>query len=113
MTLTKSQCICGRQCLKSFWLLKNGPELKSTPDYAQTSLFNTGTGIEGLARELFPGDEDGIFAMAEILVKSGDVWNMFEVKGIYQCKRQKRSERLFGLLLLGKWGPIVSLLSIH
>lgn len=123
MTLSKSQYIRGRQCHKSLWLLKNRPELRTLPDDEQESLFNTGTSIGELARELFPGgveivfdadnfngmiektkelvasdteiiyeatfSEDGIFAMADILVGNGDAWDMYEVKGSTRARDDK------------------------
>jgi len=115
MTLSKSQYIRGLQCHKSLWLYKNRPDLRTEPDQAQESLFNTGYEVGELAKQLFPGgveivfdsddfngmiektrelisngteviyeatfSEKGIFAMADILVKNGDGWDMYEVKG--------------------------------
>ncbi len=123
MHLSKSQYIRGRQCLKSLWLYKNRPELRTVSDDAQASLFNTGISIGELARDLFssgveitfnPDDfngmiektkelmdndtkviyeatfrEDGIFAMADILVRNGEAWDMYEVKGSTSARDDK------------------------
>ena len=49
MTLSKSQYIRGLQCHKSLWLYKNRPELRTAPDAAQESLFETGYQVGELA----------------------------------------------------------------
>ncbi len=56
MTLSKSQYIRGLQCHKSLWLYKNRPDLRTEPDQAQESLFNTGYEVGELAKQLFPGE---------------------------------------------------------
>ena len=120
MTLSKSQYIRGLQCHKSLWLYKNKPELRDTPNQAQESLFNTGSDVGDLAKQLFPNGveieldssnfdgmidktkeliqsgceviyeatfkENGIFAMADILVKNGDCWDIYEVKASTNVK---------------------------
>ena len=65
MTLSKSQYIRGLQCHKSLWLYKNRPELRSAPDYAQESLFNTGHSVGALAKELFP---DGVCMRGRVIM---------------------------------------------
>ncbi len=114
MTLSKSQYIRGLQCHKSLWLYKNRPELRTAPDAAQESLFETGYQVGELAKTLFSCGvevafdaddfngmiektkaliadgreviyeatfkENGIFAMADILVRNGNAWDMYEVK---------------------------------
>jgi len=120
MTLSKSQYIRGLQCHKSLWLYKNRPDLRTEPNKAQESLFNTGYEVGELAKQLFPCgieivfdsddfngmiektkeliantteviyeatfSENGIFAMADILVKNGDAWDMYEVKASTKVK---------------------------
>jgi hypothetical protein len=120
MFLSKTQYIRGLQCHKSLWLYKNKPELRDTPNQAQESLFNTGSDVGDLAKQLFPNGveieldssnfdgmidktkeliqsgceviyeatfkENGIFAMADILVKNGDCWDIYEVKASTNVK---------------------------
>ena len=120
MFLSKTQYIRGLQCHKSLWLYNNKPELRDTPNQAQESLFNTGSDVGDLAKQLFPNGveieldssnfdgmidktkeliqsgceviyeatfkENGIFAMADILVKNGDCWDIYEVKASTNVK---------------------------
>ena len=85
--LSKSQYIRGLQCHKSLWLYKNNPELRSQPDAATESLFNTGNTVGEYAKELFPGgvevefnsgDFDGMVKKTTELIEQG-------VKTIYEA----------------------------
>ena len=53
--LSKSQFTRGLQCLKSLWLFKNRPELRSEPDASLQARFDAGTEVGILAQGLFPG----------------------------------------------------------
>ena len=120
MLLSKSQYIRGLQCHKSLWLYKNKRELRTEPDAATESLFNTGNTVGEYAKQLFPGGveieftpddfdgmvkktaelieqgvktiyeatfkEKGIFAMADILHKTRNGWNVYEVKASTETK---------------------------
>lgn len=55
--LSKSQFIRGLQCHKSLWLYKHSPELRAEPDESTQAVFDSGTEVGLLARELFPGGE--------------------------------------------------------
>ena len=66
IALSKSQFIRGLQCHKSLWLYKNRPDLREKPTSSQQALFDQGTYVGELARELFPGGttikfEEGTF----------------------------------------------------
>jgi len=56
--LSKSQFIRGLQCHKSLWLYKNRRDLISEPDPARQALYDVGTEVGLLARQLFPGGEE-------------------------------------------------------
>ena len=56
--LSKSQFIRGLQCHKSLWLYKNRRDLISEPDTARQALYDVGTEVGLLARQLFPGGEE-------------------------------------------------------
>ncbi|MBI5874946.1 MAG: hypothetical protein HZB81_03725 [Deltaproteobacteria bacterium] len=53
--LSKSQFMRGLQCHKSLWLYKYKPELRAEPDESTQAVFDSGTEVGLLARELFPG----------------------------------------------------------
>jgi hypothetical protein len=53
--LSKSLFIKGLKCHKYLWLEKNRPELKDEISAAQEALFQSGTDVGTLARDLFPG----------------------------------------------------------
>lgn len=55
--LSKSQFIRGLQCHKSLWLYKHSPELRAEPDESTQAVFDSGTEVGLLGRELFPGGE--------------------------------------------------------
>ena len=116
MTLSKSQYIRGLQCPKSLWLYKNQPELLSKKDEAVLqSGINVGDFTKrlfpgGYEVEFNPQDFKGmiqktkellkevniiyeaafsknnIFVMADILVKNGDKWDIYEVKSSTSVK---------------------------
>ena len=116
MTLSKSQYIRGLQCPKSLWLYKNKPELLSKKDEAVLqSGINVGDFTKrlfpgGYEVEFNPQDFKGmiqktkellkevniiyeaafsknnIFVMADILVKNGDKWDIYEVKSSTSVK---------------------------
>jgi len=52
--LSKSQYLRGLQCRKSLWLYRNKPKLRTPPDEALQAIFETGTNVGILARNLFP-----------------------------------------------------------
>jgi Domain of unknown function(DUF2779) len=56
--LSKSTFMYGYQCPKRLWLHKINPELKDEEDEAQTAIFQSGTDVGLLARDLFPGGVD-------------------------------------------------------
>jgi len=53
--LSKTLFIKGLQCHKYLWLEKNRPELKDEQSDSQEALFQSGTDVGMLARDLFPG----------------------------------------------------------
>lgn len=78
--LSKSQFIRGLQCVKSLWLYRNHPELRTPPDEARQAAFDMGTDVGLLARGLFPGGMEIIFESGssekkaqetEALIKNG------------------------------------------
>ncbi len=80
MTFSKSQYIRGLQCHKSLWLYKNRPELRTAPDAAQESLFETGYQVGELAKTQFPGgvevaldadDFNGMIDKTKALISNG------------------------------------------
>jgi hypothetical protein len=111
----------GCQCTKRLWLHKFQPELRDEETEEQAAIFQAGTNVGMLARELFPYGLDaspptpylyqqsvadtakyirkgvnviyeaafqfeGILAAIDILVKKGDKWYAFEVKGTGSVK---------------------------
>jgi hypothetical protein len=56
--LSKSTFLYGCQCPKRLWLHKNRPDLRDEMDDEQQSIFQQGTNVGLLARELFPGGVD-------------------------------------------------------
>jgi hypothetical protein len=66
MRLSKSQFIRGLQCMKSLWLLKNKPELRTLPDEAQQKIFDTGKDVGILAQQLYPGGTEIVFDYKKI-----------------------------------------------
>lgn len=56
--LSKSTFMRGCQCTKSLWLHKFKPELKDELEEAQSAIFQQGTDVGMLARQLFPGGVD-------------------------------------------------------
>ena len=53
--LSKSTFLRGIQCHKSLFLNKYSKDLKDKLSYSQEALFEQGTNVGLLARELFPG----------------------------------------------------------
>ena len=53
--LSKTLFIKGLQCHKYLWLEKNRPELKDEQSESQEELFQSGTDVGMLARDIFPG----------------------------------------------------------
>ena len=113
--LSKSTILRGIQCSKSLYLYKHNYELRSTDSSNQQSIFESGTEVGLLARNLFPDGVDAssnqgfkmkesvektrdyidagetviyeatfvyddVLVAVDILVKTGDSWNAFEVK---------------------------------
>jgi len=66
MRLSKSQFVRGLQCMKSLWLLKNKPELRTLPDEALQKIFDTGKDVGMLAQQLYPGGTEIIFDYKKI-----------------------------------------------
>ncbi len=120
-TLSKSTFMYGCQCPKRLWLHKFQPSVRDELTEAQASIFQAGTDIGMLARQLFPYGVDaspetaykyqqsvadtekyirkgvnviyeaafqfeGILVAIDILVKKGDKWYAFEVKGTGSVK---------------------------
>lgn len=56
--LSKSTFLRGCQCHKSLWMYKNEFHLKEDASAAQQAIFNRGTDVGTLARQLFPGGID-------------------------------------------------------
>jgi len=56
--LSKSTYMYGLQCPKRLWLHKNRPDLKDEQSETQEKVFERGTNVGLLARELFPGGRD-------------------------------------------------------
>ncbi len=56
--LSKSTFLYGCQCPKRLWLHKYRPELRDEQDEEQQAIFQQGTNVGLLARELFPGGVD-------------------------------------------------------
>ncbi len=78
--LSKSQYICGLQCKKSRWLLKNKPEERTLPGQQEASLFELENQVGNLACQLFPGgieiksdvsDFNGMIQMTRQLIDQG------------------------------------------
>jgi len=57
-TLSKSTFMMGCQCPKRLWLHKFQPEVRDEMDESQAAIFQTGTNVGMLARELFYGGVD-------------------------------------------------------
>ena len=53
--LSKSRFMLGLQCLKALWLNNYRPELKDEVSASQDAIFQSGTDVGVLARDLFPG----------------------------------------------------------
>ncbi len=55
--LSKSTYLMGHQCLKRLWLYKKRPDLLAETEIsaAQQMIFEKGTDVGTLARDLFPG----------------------------------------------------------
>ncbi len=120
-SLSKSTFMYGCQCPKRLWLHKFQPELRDEETEVQSAIFQSGTNVGMLARQLFPygidaspetaykyqqsvADTakyirngvnviyeaafqfDGIMVAIDILVKNGDNWYAFEVKGTSSVK---------------------------
>lgn len=56
--LSKSTFMYGCQCPKRLWLHKFKPDVRDEEDAAQTAIFQSGTDVGLLARQLFPGGVD-------------------------------------------------------
>ncbi len=56
--LSKSTFLYGCQCPKRLWLHKHRPDLRDAMDEEQQAIFQQGTNVGMLARELFPGGVD-------------------------------------------------------
>jgi hypothetical protein len=56
--LSKSTFLRGMQCEKSLWMYKNEYHLREVTSAAQQAIFNRGTDVGILARDLFPGGID-------------------------------------------------------
>jgi len=56
--LSKSTFLRGIQCEKALWLYKNEYHLREETSSAQQAIFNRGTDVGTLARDLFPGGVD-------------------------------------------------------
>lgn len=56
--LSKSTFLYGCQCPKRLWLHKNRPDVRDEMDDDQQAIFQQGTNVGMLARELFPGGVD-------------------------------------------------------
>ncbi|MBK9273038.1 MAG: DUF2779 domain-containing protein [Flavobacteriales bacterium] len=56
--LSKSTYMRGRQCSKALWLYKQRRELLPPVDAARQAIYDTGTEVGLLARQLFPGGVD-------------------------------------------------------
>ncbi|HLP37054.1 DUF2779 domain-containing protein [Lacibacter sp.] len=56
--LSKSTFMYGCQCPKRLWLHKFKPEVRDEEDEAQIAIFQSGTDVGMLARQLFPGGID-------------------------------------------------------
>lgn len=56
--LSKSTFMYGCQCPKRLWLHKYKSEVRDEEDEAQTAIFQSGTDVGMLARQLFPGGVD-------------------------------------------------------
>src|SRR5258706_13201490 len=56
--LSKSTFIRGCQCIKSLYLNKHQPQLRDTISVKQQAVFDSGTSVGELARQLFPGGID-------------------------------------------------------
>ena len=53
--LSKSRFLLGLQCPKALWLNNYRPELKDEVSGSQEAVFQSGTDVGELARDLFPG----------------------------------------------------------
>ena len=88
MSLSKSSVLRGYQCEKSLWLLKNRPKLKPSVSSGLQAVFDQGTEVGLLARDVFPGGvsidakERGQIATCDIFLrmKRGQIamWNLFD-----------------------------------
>ena len=69
-------------------LFPNGVEIEFDANNFNGMIAKTKKLIENGTEVIYEAtfNENGIFAMADILVKNGDMWDMYEVKGIYKCK---------------------------
>jgi len=56
--LSKSTYMRGCQCVKSLWLHRHAPALRDEISEQQAGIFNSGTSVGELARDLFPGGVD-------------------------------------------------------
>ena len=56
--LSKTTFLYGCQCVKRLWLHKFMPEVRDEEDEAQTAIFQRGTNVGLIARQLFPGGVD-------------------------------------------------------
>jgi hypothetical protein len=64
--LSKSQFIKGLQCHKFLWLYRHRYELRTEPDASQQSIFDIGTDVGDLARQLFPGGYEIVYGSDKI-----------------------------------------------
>ena len=59
--LSKSTFMYGCQCPKRLWMHKFQPEERDEETEVQSAIFQSGTNVGMLARELFPGGVDAGF----------------------------------------------------
>jgi hypothetical protein len=81
----------GRQCSKRLWLYKKNPELATELSTSQRMIFEKGTDIGKLARQLFPGGKDASpidhFHYPEAIEQTND-WLQTEERVIYEAAFQ-------------------------
>lgn len=148
-TLSKSTFMYGCQCPKRLWLHKFQPDVRDVETDEQAALFQSGTDIGKLARQLFPYgvdaspatyyqyqksvvdtekyirkginviyeaafQYDGLLAAIGILVKNGDKWFAFEVKGTSGVKQPHIQDAAFQYFVISNSGlPLEDINIIH
>ena len=88
VNLSKSQYLKGLQCHKRLWLSKHKPELAVPISEAQQFIFDQGTSVGKVARDLFPGGIEIEFQLNDfpgMISRTKEILNSTELVPIYEA----------------------------